>query len=66
MDHRTLRESETQYERAMDREIKECDNHMKKEKEKKKYRNTKELLLNIKQEKATVFNISLEIFLNRF
>ena len=36
MDHRTLRESETQYERAMDRDIKECDNHMKKEKEKKK------------------------------
>jgi hypothetical protein len=38
MDHRKLRESETQYERAMNRYIKECDNHMKKEKEKKKYR----------------------------
>jgi hypothetical protein len=36
MDHRTLRESETQYERAMNRYIKECDNHLKKEKEKKK------------------------------
>jgi hypothetical protein len=36
MDHRKLRESETQYERAMNRYIKECDNHMKKEKEKKK------------------------------
>ena len=36
MDHRKLRESETQYERAMNRYIKECDNHMIKEKEKKK------------------------------
>ena len=36
MDHRKLRESETQYERAINRYIKECDNHMKKEKEKKK------------------------------
>ena len=40
MDHRKLRESETQYEQAMNRDIKECDNHMgmnmkKKEKEKK-------------------------------
>ena len=65
MDHRKLRESETQYERAINRYIKECDNHMKKEKEKKN-RNTKEFLLNIKQEEATVFNISLETFLNRF
>jgi hypothetical protein len=63
MDHRKLRESETQYERAMDRDIKECDNHMKKEKEKKN-RNTKEFLLNIKQEKAIVFNISLTTSLN--
>jgi hypothetical protein len=65
MDHRKLRESETQYERAMNRDIKECDNHMKKEKEKNN-RNTKEFLLNIKQEKATVFNVSLGTFLNRF
>ena len=65
MDHRKLRESETQYERAINRYINECDNHMKKEKEKKN-RNTKEFLLNIKHEEATVFNISLETFLNRF
>ena len=64
MDHQQLRESETQYERAMNRDIKECDNHMKKKK-RKQNRNTKEFLLNIKQEKATVFNISLETFLNR-
>jgi hypothetical protein len=32
MDHRKLRESEIQYERAMNIDIKECDNHMKKEK----------------------------------
>jgi hypothetical protein len=38
---------------------------MKKEKEKNN-RNTKEFLLNIKEEKATVFNVSLETFLNRF
>ena len=39
MDHRRLRESETQYERDMNRDFKECDNdmgmNMKKEKEKK-------------------------------
>jgi hypothetical protein len=36
MDHQQLRESETQYERAMNRDIKECDNHMKKRKREKK------------------------------